>query len=97
PDLVVGDLRKQSFKEIWEESPVMISLRDRSDLQGRCATCEYKALCGGCRARAYAYFGDLKGADPGCIFNREYYYEFMRANHRKHKTLEREVVKQQVV
>ncbi|OYD13871.1 hypothetical protein CH333_09670 [candidate division WOR-3 bacterium JGI_Cruoil_03_44_89] len=97
PKLVVGDLRKQSFKEIWEESPVMISLRDRSDLQGHCATCEYKALCGGCRARAYAYFGDLKGADPGCIFNREYYYEFLRANHRKHKTLEREIVKQQVV
>ncbi len=76
PELVVGDLRKQSFKEIWEESSVMISLRDRSNLQGHCADCEYKALCGGCRARAYAYFGDLKAPDPGCIFNKEYYYEF---------------------
>ena len=57
----------------------MVNLRDRSDIQGHCAICEYKALCGGCRARAYTYFGNLKVPDPECIFNKEYYYETNRA------------------
>jgi radical SAM protein with 4Fe4S-binding SPASM domain len=80
PDLPVGDLRKQSLKEIWENSPVLNSLRDRSDLGGACANCEYKAICGGCRARGRAYFGNLKAPDPGCIYNAKYYYDFMKSN-----------------
>ncbi len=91
PDLVVGDLRKQSFKEIWEDSPILNTIRDRSDLKGHCSNCEYKALCGGCRARAYAYFGDLKAPDPGCIFNKEYYYKFKKANSKKYKPYEEKV------
>jgi len=77
PDLVVGDLRKQPFKQIWEESPVMVSLRDRNGLWGSCSTCQHNAICGGCRARAYAYFNDLKAPDPGCINNSSYYYQFV--------------------
>ena len=73
PDLTTGNLKTDTFREIWD-SPVMAQFRDRSDLWGHCKHCEYKALCGGCRARAYAYTGDLKGPDPGCIYNREYYY-----------------------
>lgn len=91
PNLVVGDLREQSFKEIWEESPVMISLRDRSDIHGNCNRCEYKALCGGCRARAYAYFNDLKAPDPGCIFNKEYYSGFRETKDIDYEISERKV------
>ncbi len=83
PDLVVGDLRKQSFEQIWERSPVMISLRERDGLWGSCSTCENKAVCGGCRARAHAYFHDLKGPDPGCIKNANYYYGFVENQEKK--------------
>ncbi|MEM1587252.1 MAG: radical SAM protein [Candidatus Bathyarchaeia archaeon] len=65
--IVVGDLRKQSLREIWMNSPAMNDLRDRSKLRGRCGHCEYKYVCGGCRARAYAYHGDYLAPDPGCI------------------------------
>lgn len=75
PDLTIGNLKTQSFREIWD-APGMAQFRDRSDLWGACANCEYKSLCGGCRARAYAYTGDLKGPDPGCIYNQGYYYHF---------------------
>jgi len=75
PYITVGNLREQTFEEIWN-SPFMEYLRDRSDLWGHCAECPYQAVCGGCRARAYVYFDDFKGPDPGCIFNREYYYNW---------------------
>ena len=65
--IVVGDLRKQSLKEVWLKSKVLRELRDRSMLEGRCGHCKYKYVCGGCRARAYAYYGDYLAPDPGCI------------------------------
>jgi len=65
--MVVGDLRRRSLKEIWLNSQVMNDLRDRGKLKGRCGRCEYKYVCGGCRARAYAYHGDYLAPDPGCI------------------------------
>jgi len=49
----VGNIRESSFKEIWFNSDVLNELRDLSKLKGRCGICEYKDICGGCRARAY--------------------------------------------
>jgi radical SAM protein with 4Fe4S-binding SPASM domain len=66
-DLVVGDLRKEPFEEIWVKSKVLQELRDRDLLKGRCGRCPYRFVCGGCRARAYGYFGDYLMPDPGCI------------------------------
>jgi len=65
--IVVGDLRHESFKEIWLNSRVMRDLRDRERLRGRCRHCNFRHVCGGCRARAYAYSGDYLSPDPGCI------------------------------
>jgi radical SAM protein with 4Fe4S-binding SPASM domain len=65
--IVVGDLRKQTLKEIWETSKVLSDLSDRDALKGRCGHCQYRHVCGGCRARAYAYYGDYLAPDPGCI------------------------------
>lgn len=65
--IAVGDLRKQPLKEVWLNSQIMSDLKDRSKLKGRCGRCEYKYVCGGCRARAYAYHGDYLAPDPGCI------------------------------
>ncbi|MEA1965627.1 MAG: radical SAM protein [Candidatus Aerophobetes bacterium] len=74
----VGDLKKQSFKEIWTTSPILEELRNREDLKGHCGVCEYRSACGGCRARAYAYFGDYKAPDPGCINNKEAFLQLRK-------------------
>jgi radical SAM protein with 4Fe4S-binding SPASM domain len=66
----VGNLRTDSFETIWNH-PTMQLLCDRSDREGHCLTCDYKFNCGGCRARSWGYFGDLRAADPGCKFNQE--------------------------
>jgi radical SAM protein with 4Fe4S-binding SPASM domain len=63
----LGNLRKQRFEHIWLYSPVLNELRNREKLKGGCSLCPYKYVCGGCRARAYGYFGDYLMHDPGCI------------------------------
>ncbi|MCI4407978.1 MAG: SPASM domain-containing protein [Thermofilum sp.] len=61
-----GNLREQSALEIWRNSPVFRALRDRRNLKGPCATCKYRDVCGGCRARTLALTGDLFASDPMC-------------------------------
>ena len=65
---VAGDLLTQSFQEIWESSPVFTQLRS-GELGGRCGRCEYREVCGGCRARAYADSGDFMGPDDSCAYD----------------------------
>lgn len=67
----VGSLREKAFEEIWNESLVMQELRDRERYKPHCGVCDYRSVCGGCRARAYAYFSDYLGPDPGCKWNRK--------------------------
>ena len=64
---VAGDLRTQSFGEIWRNAPLFQSLRE-GKLGGKCGSCEYQKLCGGCRARAFALEGDVLAADPSCVY-----------------------------
>ncbi len=66
--VAAGNLRQQSFAEIWQNSPVLAALRDPNRLKGRCGACEFKDLCGGCRCRAYAAFGDYLAEDPACPY-----------------------------
>ena len=65
--LVVGNLKTERIEDIWFNSPVFKDLRDRGNLKGRCGKCEYKFVCGGCRARAFTYHNDYLMSDPGCI------------------------------
>ena len=65
--VVAGDLLTQSFREIWETSPVFADLRS-GELSGRCGRCEFREVCGGCRARAYADGGDFLGPDESCVY-----------------------------
>ena len=65
---VAGDLMESSFREIWETSPVLRELRE-GEVGGRCGECEYRQVCGGCRARAYAETGDLMGPDESCVYD----------------------------
>lgn len=62
-----GDLRRQSFAEVWQGSPLFQALRAQQ-LGGRCGRCEYRAVCGGCRARALALSGDQLAEDPSCVY-----------------------------
>src|SRR5690606_34679294 len=65
--VVAGDLTTTSFGEIWDRSPVFAALRGGA-LGGKCGRCEYRGVCGGCRARAYAESGDLLGPDESCAY-----------------------------
>lgn len=65
--VTAGDLTKASFGEIWDTSRVFQSLRTGA-LGGKCGRCEFRAVCGGCRARAYAEGGDLLGPDESCAY-----------------------------
>jgi radical SAM protein with 4Fe4S-binding SPASM domain len=68
--IVFGSLRKNPLHEVWREEQLLGKFRDRTILGGNCGTCDWHLYCGGCRARAYGYFGDVTAPDPGCIFNR---------------------------
>jgi AdoMet-dependent heme synthase len=67
-NLEAGDVKKESFARIWEHSPLFQQLRDLSNLKGKCGECEYKRICGGCRARAYETTGDHLAAEPYCVY-----------------------------
>jgi radical SAM protein with 4Fe4S-binding SPASM domain len=70
--LNVGNLKTEKFSDIWLNSLLFNRLRDRSNLKGACGKCDYKFICGGCRARSAAYHkGDVLSSDPGCIMNKE--------------------------
>lgn len=66
-----GNLKKENFSDVWLNAPIFNALRDRGNLKGACATCKYKFICGGCRARASAYHDDFLASDPGCILAKE--------------------------
>jgi radical SAM protein with 4Fe4S-binding SPASM domain len=61
-----GNVRKQSLSELYRHSPLFTSLRDSANLQGKCGICEFREVCGGSRARAYALTGDMFAEEPCC-------------------------------
>lgn len=67
-DVEAGNIREKSFSQVWNESPLFRDLRDLSNLKGKCGACEYKRICGGCRARAYEATGDYLEAEPYCVY-----------------------------
>ncbi len=67
-DVEAGDIKKDSFAEVWDNSPLFQSLRNLANLKGKCGGCEYKRICGGCRARAYEATGDYLESEPYCIY-----------------------------
>ncbi|MBM4395512.1 MAG: radical SAM protein [Deltaproteobacteria bacterium] len=65
---VAGNVFEQPFRKIWEDSPLMRSMRDFDSYGGRCGRCEYRNVCGGCRARAYSVAGDVMAEEPFCDY-----------------------------
>lgn len=64
----VGNIREESLSEIWSSAAVLRNLRCRDNLRGRCGECEYRNICGGCRAAAFQASGDYLGEDPKCWY-----------------------------
>ena len=63
-----GNVKETPLAEIYRNSPIFKSLRDTSKLEGKCGACEYKEICGGSRARAYALTGNPLAAEQCCIY-----------------------------
>jgi AdoMet-dependent heme synthase len=63
-----GDVTRDSFVDIWNNSAVFKSLRNFDNLKDKCGCCEYKKVCGGCRARAYEATGDFMTEEPLCNY-----------------------------
>jgi radical SAM protein with 4Fe4S-binding SPASM domain len=79
--LKVGDLRRQTLAQIWQH-PLLATLSDREDRGDHCGVCDYRHYCGGCRARAFAYTGDIQAGDPGCVYNCHQWQELSEAEER---------------
>lgn len=74
-DLGIGNIRTQSFRDLWADSPVLWKLRTRAEYHGRCGTCRFWPVCRGCRAVALAAARadgseDFLGSDPQCPYFR---------------------------
>jgi heme b synthase len=67
-ELTAGHIRETPFPEIWAGSDLFRQLRRVDDYHGKCHVCQYRQVCGGCRARAYALTGDVLGEDPICPY-----------------------------
>lgn len=67
-DLKCGNVREFEFKKIWFDSEVFNNIRDWDKYTGKCGRCEFKGVCGGCRARAYAKYGDYLREEPYCSY-----------------------------
>jgi AdoMet-dependent heme synthase len=63
-----GNIRETPLAEIYRNSPIFKALRDTGRLEGKCGACEFKEICGGSRARAYALTGDPLAQEPCCIY-----------------------------
>jgi len=78
-----GNIKVQSFKDIWENSELFKELRDFKKYKGKCGSCEYVSVCGGCRARAYSVYGDYLEEEPFC----GYIPRKMRTKNKNRRTL----------
>lgn len=66
--LVVGNVRKDRVADVYRYHPTFQALHDPTMFQGRCGHCEYHALCGGSRARAFGATGNALASDPFCAY-----------------------------
>lgn len=68
-EIPAGSVRRMSFVDIYRDSPLFRELRDYTKLKGRCGVCDFREVCGGSRARAFAVTGDYMETDPYCVYS----------------------------
>jgi radical SAM protein with 4Fe4S-binding SPASM domain len=73
PHRLLGNIRCRRLADIFRNNEFWELLCDRDWRTHHCEVCEFKHYCGGCRARADAYFGELNAGDPGCLFNHKHW------------------------
>jgi len=66
--ICAGNVRQASVQDIYRNSDLFTQLRDTNNLKGKCGDCEFREICGGSRARAYAITGDAFTEDPSCEY-----------------------------
>jgi radical SAM protein len=66
--LVAGNVRRNSLVDVYRHAPLFVTLRDDDRLEGKCGNCEYRKICGGSRARAYAMTGNYLAEEPRCVY-----------------------------
>lgn len=66
-DIPAGNVREKPFSAIWREAEVFQRLRTQ-EYSGKCGQCDYREVCGGCRARALFYYGDYMAEEPWCLY-----------------------------
>jgi len=66
--IVCGNVRELPLAHIYRESPVFQQLRNPDTYKGKCGVCEFRYVCGGSRARAYAVTGDYLESEPFCVY-----------------------------
>jgi heme b synthase len=67
-ELDCGNVRDDSLESIWEQCTFFKDLRDEGNYKGKCGYCEYRKVCGGCRARSFEMTGDYLAEEPYCIY-----------------------------
>ena len=66
--IVCGVFPFQHVVQVYQQSPVFQKWRSAEQLHGKCRQCEYRTICGGSRARAYAVTGDPLAEEPDCTY-----------------------------
>jgi radical SAM protein len=66
--MVCGSARRDSLVRVYRDHSLFVRLRDIDAFEGKCGRCEYRYVCGGSRARAYAATGSPFGSDPLCAY-----------------------------
>ena len=66
--LVCGRFPQDSVVDTYQKHPTFLALRAPDRFGGICGVCEYRHVCGGSRARAYAVSGDPLGPEPDCVY-----------------------------
>ena len=66
--LAAGNVREEDPVALYRDSPLFRELRDPEALKGKCGRCEFREVCGGSRARAFAVTGDYLASDPSCPY-----------------------------
>jgi radical SAM protein with 4Fe4S-binding SPASM domain len=69
PAPFLGNVREKPLSDIYRTSPLLLELRDMDRVTGKCGCCEFRWICGGSRARAYAVTGNYLAEEPLCVYN----------------------------
>lgn len=63
----LGNVREQNIVDVYRDDPLLRRIR-AAEFTGKCGRCDYRELCGGSRARAFAATADALGEDPACAY-----------------------------